>query len=1023
MSPYEVGSKLEVPGLEAVIEYGSITALKFDRILGSYKINDRSRLERAHLSSITGLHDEPDGRDTRENRSDTHGERAGRMFYGGRTVGLTGKVEAGSISRMRDEWRRFRGQFGTSERDLLVHSPSEVRSYTNEILNPRIAYNTTGWRADQQPGGTSSGVTNVNEATYFDVGQVTATGITAAGYVGMRYWDPNDFNKFFVPYSGEDVFIGALVRVKAASGGTITGIRLGPFQHWVNNATPDPTMTVVQATPVTGTWYWVTLRVPAISIDTQTNSVSMMVDIAASAAGTYTIQVTRAMMCLIAASDPSPPGFFDGYLEGYEWDGVVGASRSRGPCYAVNSVWDPFVPSNVDWPPITSSGVTASSPVGTKRWHVVAPRSLYSSAGSSTGAGKVISIRSGSSKFKEVVAGRKYKFYARVRVEHTDVPFFDAVLVWQDFLNVTISTTAVSYAVPSDGTEIDVVVEGTAPNNAIYLAVQLGLVTHTTTGAGQGISFYLGDPCLTETTHWDPGRFVGSEDPAIGVYNPINSASSNWTAGLQGWDNGSMRLIPRPWLIRGTRMTSDAKAPEQQSDARAWRDFTMSLRASDPRIYVLDERRRQAQMVGTPQLVTRQAPADFTLESATLPVPSGYTYEGHFITNPGGSPFLWSHDAYNWPIALGAPLYLPNSGVGIKVWNASGLTGSNRPTSDLVTRVYRSAEGSGGYTYTKPRVVLGCAPAGYGFTTDRDFVWQAKSGGGINANYAGILLKRVSSGTWVELRWKSVSNAATQFSQPGNTFHYAFELWSSHDTAGTAAVTRLATWDYASYDSTSGVFPFRPQADPMWLVATMDAGSNIKWELWTSYPSLIDFSARIESGTYALSASLTTLMGAAVAGQAGWTLSIPRGASQAEFLNISSAPPFMHYFESSKNDVLPGTMTIPVIGDIDTPQRIQLRGDLVDPIVSVTVPAFDDLPATTSVARFSGTILESNPVTVDLGDDGSVVDAAGVNQHQLLLPGSDFATLRPGLNYVTVQAKNWGSYTAHVVTSWRDARK
>jgi hypothetical protein len=195
---------------------------------------------------------------------------------------------------------------------------------------------------------------------------------------------------------------------------------------------------------------------------------------------------------------------------------------------------------------------------------------------------------------------------------------------------------------------------------------------------------YLADPCLVDVTDYDPGAFgetseLELESPPLAQADMIEPAR---------------RRIPRPFRLADVRKTSDAKSPEQQSNLRYQRSFTMSLRANDPRIYVLGQRARSLRMTGTPQFVVRQMPVDFSLNAGSLSAPSGWTYEGHFVTHPGsGTPYNWSQDAYNWPLLGGAPTSVVNNGVTIKSWDASGAHGTNRPAQDLVARAYRSGEG------------------------------------------------------------------------------------------------------------------------------------------------------------------------------------------------------------------------------------------------------------------------------------------------------------------------------------------
>jgi hypothetical protein len=124
---YEYGSGLAVPGVEATLEYGDASTVRFDRIPGALLINDQAPLEKVRVTQLDGLQDDPEGRATSSPNADVHGDRAGQMLYGPRTIGLTGHVQAGNVFAMRDLWSRLRSTFGTAERDLLVHPPGSVQ--------------------------------------------------------------------------------------------------------------------------------------------------------------------------------------------------------------------------------------------------------------------------------------------------------------------------------------------------------------------------------------------------------------------------------------------------------------------------------------------------------------------------------------------------------------------------------------------------------------------------------------------------------------------------------------------------------------------------------------------------------------------------------------------------------------------------------------------------------------------------------------------------------------------------------
>jgi hypothetical protein len=209
----------------------------------------------------------------------------------------------------------------------------------------------------------------------------------------------------------------------------------------------------------------------------------------------------------------------------------------------------------------------------------------------------------------------------------------------------------------------------------------------------------------------------------------------------------------------------------------------------------------------------------------------------------------------------------------------------------------------------------------------------------------------------------------------------------------------------------------------MWLVAWMlDDGTDdvVYWELWSTYPSLIDTSGMIESGSYVLPSGLAGVVGTGDQGEPGWSMRLPKNTGSFDYL--AGFPPYMHYYESYDATLQPRTTSVSVIGTIETPQSMQLGGDMVDPILQISVPEFDGRPAKVSVARFTGTIQESSPITIDLGGDGvSIIDGLGLDRSDMVVPGSSFEMFRPGTNHITLQAKDWSEASAHCVVSWRDA--
>jgi len=341
-------------------------------------------------------------------------------------------------------------------------------------------------------------------------------------------------------------------------------------------------------------------------------------------------------------------------------------------------------------------------------------------------------------------------------------------------------------------------------------------------------------------------------------------------------------------------------------------------------------------------------------------------------------------------------------------------------------------------------IVANDAGVGYSLITNG---WAYKVIGGYQLywNYVAILLKRVSSGTWIELRWHSVNHlfwnsgntyilniAGTPTSLPAPLFSaapYAFEIVCSHNAAGSASVTSLAHWDYPDLalpvGSVSGnLYPgvnFNPQSELRWLECEM-LDNVITWSLWDQYPtpSVVGSPHKLQSGSYAIPSGLQPIIGTGVAGHTGWSQYVSNTSDSSNFTATANNAPFIHYFESSKADQAEQELPIGVIGDIETPPTIVLRGGMIDPLLTM-INTSESGEQLSSYARFIGTFLDNNPVTIDV-NSGHITDAAGSNAYNLLQPGSDFLNFRPGINRIGLKASNWDSNAAdHAEVHWRDA--
>ena len=1022
---YTPGTNLEIPGLEAILEYGDASKVKRDRIPGAMLINDQSRLDRARITQMDGLHDDPEGAETRQPNPDRHGERAGNMFYRGRTVGMTGRVEAGNISAMRSNWRRLRGQFGTSERDLLVHHPFEIGALVNEVPNPSLGTDGFGWAAPiSTGGGTTSLLTGGNTEGIMKVGSLSVTSAPAATslFTYSSLLDLTTGLPLIPEWDGEDVWMTACMKVQSATG-TVSYIAIGATQ-WTYFS-PGSTSLVhsvgqsVVYTPVTGTWYTLTARVPASVIASSTTHLTMFVNTVSSGAGTYNTRFFRCASVLLDPSAPNPTAYFDGDTPGFEWQGVARQSRTIGPTHAENKIQDPRFEDRIGtsrelsyWKAIGAAAVYTPLPSRSNQWsgdHV--DGSVYVKAFksvTSTAEWGVKATNSDGTSHYPAIERRIYRFSAKVKtLQKPASGTFNLAIAWLREDGTVISTHT-SEIITLGEDEFSVVM--TAPPRTCA-AQALAQMTGSTDG-GSVLEFFLSDPCFVDITDWDPGDFYGVGDPAE--------------------EAGNRRRIPRPFLLQKVRKTSDMKAPEQQSRNRAWRDFTMSLRASDPRVYCLDKRRRSYEMPLISQMkIAMQNPSSFNLSTAPAPVPTGATYSGQSIP----STVTWTKQATAPYVGGGTT---PFGGVNFNLWPSGGNLIS-LPASPVLGRFYRSAEA---YTYTEPRVIAGCSPvnrnavlgggaglgldpAAWGWTITR-----FQNPVGVYANEATVLIKRVSSTTWLELRWKPLTNAVvnayknTFTSNPLSSQPWAFELWCSHATNGTLATTRLATWDYVNTPPASVIgVPFNPVAKKAYLDVYL-VGNVVNWGLWLDgYPGPIGLAStrKIESGSYTLPGGLAAVVGSSVAGQAGFAMKVdnpPTDSGVALWQNCALNPPFMHYLRFSNASELAPVLEVPVIGDSDTTPEIVLTGLMVNPVLSIQTPREDGSLDSHSII-LEGTIASGEQLIIG---NGKIIDGAGTNRYEMLQPGFHVPMLQPGINYVTLSAIDWNeSLGENMSISWRDA--
>lgn len=637
---YAPPSNLEVPGLEAIFEYGDASRYRDGSgIPGAMRINDHELLDGARVTQLDGLHDDPEASESRQANADRHGETSGQMLYRGRTVGLTGRVEAGNIGAMRDNWRRLRGQFGVIERDLLVHHPFEIPALINEWVNPDLSVDGYAWDVPSSTGGGTPGVVTGGVADgNSNVGSATLTSATGAG--ALRVYGQL-IDSTITPYvprlsklNGKDVWITARVKVHGATG-TVSSIGIGVAQYSGVTDTAFtrafPTALFAQSSPATGTWYTIAARVLASSLAFDTEYVTPGIVLSFAGAGTYTVHFYRVGLVLVDPEDPTPNAYFSGNFPGFESTGTLNRSASIGPTHARNMIADPRFESFANvairtlskWGDL-SSGVTINqAPIRSDRWSgdFVDGALYFKSTKDNTATSRtmgVVALDEAGLDYFPVIESRRYRF--SIAVNLLSKPATGSVTASIRWLNeagtvvLTHDSDPLALGVSGAG---EAFVEHTAPANAV--AARVLVWNAGTTTALAVLELYLSDPCFVDVTDWDPGDFYGVGDVGeeVDVY----------------------RRIPRPFLVQHVRKTSDMKAPEQQSRNRAWRDFTMSLRAGDPRIYCFDERRRSLRLGSVALLSFVVATGtSFTTEVTPPPVPTGFTYEG----NTGTTSVEWS---------------------------------------------------------------------------------------------------------------------------------------------------------------------------------------------------------------------------------------------------------------------------------------------------------------------------------------------------------------------------------------------
>jgi hypothetical protein len=626
---YQYGSGLEVPGIEAVFEYGDASRFAHGGIPGALRLNDRSMPDQIRVTELSGLHDDPDVGDSRTDRAGHWGERAGLLVPRGKTLGLTGHVRAGNVPRMRDLWRHMRSQFGRAEQDFVIHPPNETTHYMNEVWSDHL----DNWSAGVS-GGTISSFTTFTDIFMNGLSETaTMTGAGALQILGATVLDAhgNPGGGLMAPWTGEDVWMTAIVRPHAAAA-TVTSISLAVMSLYYDPLHLDQTVVAVTpmtgtgtiASPGTGAYYLLYGRMsPSTTPFPRTNFVLPAVVMNTPATtGTYTLRIGRLALALLDSSEDSPAGFFDGTIPGFEWVGAPG--KSVGPGYSVNQAHDTLGETTSGWGDASTFGAVADiAGATTYSWPGEGKTSSAWTLRNPNTTTRTLAIRASVALADPdlfvVASGRSYRAHVRLRVLESYTAGALRV-TWLNQSNSVLATSVIDIfpAVASGGVAQELELDGVAVAPALAYRAYMTLSPNSPTATnGARLSLLVTESCFVDVSDYDPGSDVeinAAQPPELGIgtYTPSISAGR-----LELKPNGARRRIPRPFLLRHVRALWDGKAPESQRNLLARRDFTMSLRAADPRIYAIDERHALLKMPGSPTFViVNMSDYGITLNSA-----------------------------------------------------------------------------------------------------------------------------------------------------------------------------------------------------------------------------------------------------------------------------------------------------------------------------------------------------------------------------------------------------------------------
>jgi hypothetical protein len=1000
------GSGLEVPGLETIIRIGQVGPQDSNSQFIPSKaplINDRSKLERIRLSEIAGVQDDPDVRDARSPNPATIGERAGALNWSGRTIGLTGRVEGGNIPAIRDLMRRFKRSLTENEIDILLHTPFEVPTYVNVISNPNALFNTTGWVENSSVSGAT--LTRMTSAPFLAHNTAFSSAGTTPGSGGPWFVGMKSSVSGRIPVSPGSKLSGRIsyrwTTKPAGASGSLTLL----FRFYDANGTWLGSSLDASSSTGGGAAQGVFGELSLQGVRVPHTASSMEFIVFHSLTGISQAWDLRLGAAILVRNETCPP-YFDFMTPGFATQKIPGTGPSYGPLFNVSQINapheadQPAVSTHPGWENVSSSGATINqAPIPTRAWspprlmarwdeygasyYDVEPASIYAKITNPDTITRDLGIGLRESILEERAiahSGRTYRFTADVNLLQQPagvntvlaLSFINSIgmtFLFEDGGWTELGTVFVSQPL-MPGVSEGISVRGVAPPGTTHMRARLiAFNVHT---AGAVLEGYIGSSELIDITDHDPSDLV---------YGDL-SATDTWYLDETDRIAGSMRRIPKPWLLRKVRVLGDFKAPEKQDDARYRRDFQVNLRAADPRLYVAAERSEFLTISGAPKYTIQVPPAlDPTYAGTT---PSGKAPTGYTLDSFQDFQYTTSGSVVTKPLTISVPR-------GSAIDGAYSLFAANyNPNNTLAIYTvgrwsyYRSAEGT---TYLKPRSVVGCSinaivgATPYYNTTDTDV-----------RNYVGSVLKRTATAK-LECRFVDAISGST---------NQRIQIWAFVSSTWTKLAENALDAD--------------PQSENTYLVSYLSTGNIVNCEVWEGNPQASD-STLLGTCQTTLTGTTATALGVSVAATTGIVhgYAAPGGVITS---GLSAPRPqaastvFYHEIRDNDQFLAQTSKMLPVLGGIKTPVRIQLMGDVVNPTIYLNDDTF---------FLEGGPFTDAQPLVIDY--DGSIT-RGGFDFYSGLKPGSRLGQLRDGqINTIYLNALSWTPDRPHMNIRWRDAER